>query len=194
VVSDGSPNTWDNGYPSGGNYWSDYQTNYPTAAEIDGSGIWNTPYVIDSNNRDNYPLMNPWTPPDIAVISVALSKRVVILGTSINLNFTLRNEGNLIETFNVTLYRSQDGYSLPLYTFMGVTLSPGSTVTLTVTGLRFGVGLITLTARVYNAYFSSTYVCGTVWVLPIIIPRPWFLLYTGDGWCFSRFWHPAIPV
>jgi parallel beta-helix repeat protein len=24
VSSDGSPNKWDNGYPSGGNYWSDY--------------------------------------------------------------------------------------------------------------------------------------------------------------------------
>jgi hypothetical protein len=23
-------------------------------------GIWDTPYVIDQNNRDNYPLMNPW--------------------------------------------------------------------------------------------------------------------------------------
>jgi parallel beta-helix repeat protein len=61
VESDGSPNTWDNGYPSGGNYWSDYQTRYPSAAEIDGSGIWNTPYVIDANNTDHYPLMTPWT-------------------------------------------------------------------------------------------------------------------------------------
>jgi hypothetical protein len=61
VESDGSPNTWDNGYPSGGNYWSDYQTRYPSAAEIDGSGIWNTPYVIDANNTDRYPLMSPWS-------------------------------------------------------------------------------------------------------------------------------------
>jgi YVTN family beta-propeller protein/parallel beta-helix repeat protein len=56
-----STNTWDNGYPSGGNYWSDYQTRYPSAAEIDGSGIWNTPYVIDANNTDRYPLMTPWS-------------------------------------------------------------------------------------------------------------------------------------
>jgi len=52
--------TWDNGYPSGGNYWSDYATRYPDAQELDGSGLWNTPYVIDENNRDRYPLMNPW--------------------------------------------------------------------------------------------------------------------------------------
>ncbi len=49
--------TWDNGYPSGGNYWSDYQTKYPNAVEKDNSGIANTPYVINSNNTDNYPLM-----------------------------------------------------------------------------------------------------------------------------------------
>jgi parallel beta-helix repeat protein len=56
----GSPNTWDNGYPSGGNYWSDYQMAYPSAIENDSSGIWNTPYVIDSNNTDRYPLMGPF--------------------------------------------------------------------------------------------------------------------------------------
>ena len=53
-----STNVWDNGYPSGGNYWSDYKERYPDAEELKGSGIWNTPYVIDENNQDNYPLMN----------------------------------------------------------------------------------------------------------------------------------------
>jgi parallel beta-helix repeat protein len=48
---------WDNGFPSGGNLWSDYETRYPNATEQDHSGIWNTPYLIDSNNKDNYPLI-----------------------------------------------------------------------------------------------------------------------------------------
>jgi parallel beta-helix repeat protein len=42
-----------------GSYWDDYEEKYPDAEEIDGSGIWNTPYSIDSDN-DNYPLMDPW--------------------------------------------------------------------------------------------------------------------------------------
>lgn len=54
-------NTWDDGYPSGGNYWSDYKERYPEAKELDGSGIWDTPYFIDGNNQDNYPLMESWT-------------------------------------------------------------------------------------------------------------------------------------
>jgi parallel beta-helix repeat protein len=56
-----SINIWGDGYPSGGNYWSDYTAIYPNATEIDDSGLWNTPYAIDANNRDNYPLVSQWT-------------------------------------------------------------------------------------------------------------------------------------
>ena len=62
VYSYASTNVWDDGYPSGGNYWSDYEDRYPDAAEIDDSGIWNTPYEIDEDNQDNYPLMEPYSP------------------------------------------------------------------------------------------------------------------------------------
>jgi len=50
-------NFWNDNYPSGGNYWSDYEERYPNATEIDGTGIWDTPYVIDENNQDNYPIV-----------------------------------------------------------------------------------------------------------------------------------------
>jgi len=78
----GNGNIWDNGYPSGGNYWSDYQTRYSNATEIDGSDIWNTSYVIDANNTDRYPLMKPWTGHDVAITSVAPSKTVITEGDS----------------------------------------------------------------------------------------------------------------
>ena len=48
---------WDNG--ALGNYWSDYPTKYPDAKDTDKSGIGNTPYVIDTNNIDHYPLISP---------------------------------------------------------------------------------------------------------------------------------------
>ena len=37
---------WDNGYPSGGNFWSDYASRYPNATEIGNSGIGDTTYTI----------------------------------------------------------------------------------------------------------------------------------------------------
>ena len=62
----GTPvNIWDDGYPSGENYWSDYEEKYPDAEQIDEAGMWNAPYVIDENNQDNYPLINPWSPPQV---------------------------------------------------------------------------------------------------------------------------------
>ena len=60
VYITGYDNTWDDGYPSGGNYWSDYVKRYPDAEELNGSGLWDTAYVIDGNNQDRYPLMYPY--------------------------------------------------------------------------------------------------------------------------------------
>jgi len=59
VIPDGLANIWDNG--SVGNYWSDYLTRYPNATQVGISGVWNTPYVIDANNTDYYPLMAPYS-------------------------------------------------------------------------------------------------------------------------------------
>jgi len=55
-------NYWDNGYPSGGNYWSDYtgvDENQGENQDISGSdGIGDVPYNISGNaNQDRYPLM-----------------------------------------------------------------------------------------------------------------------------------------
>jgi len=77
VYSYNSTNVWDNGYPSGGNYWSDYEERYPNATEIDNSGIWDTPYVIDENNQDNYPIV-PEFPTWISMLLVLIVLTVAI--------------------------------------------------------------------------------------------------------------------
>jgi parallel beta-helix repeat protein len=54
-------NLWDNDYSSGGNYWNDYKgvDNFSGSnQDIPGSdGIGDTPYTIDLDNTDRYPLM-----------------------------------------------------------------------------------------------------------------------------------------
>jgi hypothetical protein len=124
-------NTWDDGYPSGGNYWSDYLTRYPGATEIDGSGIGNTSYVIDSQNKDRYPLLEPFSesyllnymqeiaPPKVSVLSP--------------LNQTYRNS-NVSLVFTVDKSVNWIGYSLDGQ--QNVTITGNSTITDVTYGLH----------------------------------------------------------
>ena len=61
-----SANKWDDGYPSGGNYWSDYtdvdEKSGPDQDLLGSDGLWDHPYEIDADNIDNYPLVEPWSP------------------------------------------------------------------------------------------------------------------------------------
>jgi parallel beta-helix repeat protein len=65
TVSDG--NEWDNGYPSGGNYWSNgNHTDMKSGQDQMQPGsdtICDNPYIISSLASDRYPLVNPIWPP-----------------------------------------------------------------------------------------------------------------------------------
>jgi parallel beta-helix repeat protein len=62
-----SINIWDDGYPSGGNYWSNYIGNDtysgPFQDVVCSDGLGDMPFEIDQNNEDRYPLMLPWDDP-----------------------------------------------------------------------------------------------------------------------------------
>ena len=59
-----SVNTWDDGYPSGGNFWGDYNdtdVNCGPNQDINGSdGIGDIKHKIGMNNRDQYSLIAPF--------------------------------------------------------------------------------------------------------------------------------------
>jgi len=103
----GDGNSWDNGYPSGGNYWSDYNGtdfyNGPYQDETGSDGIGDTPYVIDEFNQDSYPLMRPFLhhEHDLAV-SLRASHYHCIYGTSSILEAAVYNLG-LSDENNVRL-------------------------------------------------------------------------------------------
>ncbi|RLF99106.1 MAG: hypothetical protein DRN49_04860, partial [Thaumarchaeota archaeon] len=107
VTVSNSTNIWDYGYPSGGNYWSDYtgidMYSGPYQNETGSDGIGDTPYTIDEDNIDRYPLMYPYQPGnhDIAITSLTLSKQHPIVNETITIYVTVMNLGNFTETFDV---------------------------------------------------------------------------------------------
>lgn len=111
VSNQNSNNTWDNGYPSGGNYWSNYTgvdtRSGPNQVETESDGISDTPYDIDENNQDRYPLMGPFNIFDAGTWNgTAYNVDVVSNSTVSEFQFN-PSEGALLR-FNVT---GEDGTS-----------------------------------------------------------------------------------
>jgi len=110
-----SHSCWDNGYPLGGNYWSDYNGtdlySGPYQNETGSDGIGDTPYTFTdlttgATYKDTYPLMKPYASRhDIAVINVITTKMDVRGGDYIfDIKVTVKNLGDYIESFNVTSF------------------------------------------------------------------------------------------
>jgi len=127
-----SVNAWDDGYPSGGNYWSDcggadlYRGPYQNITGSDGIG--DTPRVLSENIQDNYPLMKPYGGPfDIGITNITTSKTVVGQGYKLDVNITILNYGINAETFNITAYAN----ATIIATITSVTLASRNSTTIT---------------------------------------------------------------
>jgi parallel beta-helix repeat protein len=117
-------NAWDDGYPSGGNYWSDYngtdEFSGPYQNETGSDLIGDTEYKINDDNIDHYPLMIPYetTPPTITILSP--ENKTCAVNASIPLTFkvdeftswmgySLDGQANVTITENTTLPTLPDG-------------------------------------------------------------------------------------
>lgn len=103
---EGTGNFWDNGIE--GNYWDDYN-----GTDNDGDGIGDTPYIIDENNIDNYPLMVPskifdagtweWTQYNVDIISNSTISDFSFNPQDASIRFDVEGEDRTIGFCRVTI-------------------------------------------------------------------------------------------
>jgi parallel beta-helix repeat protein len=99
-----SINTWD--YGGQGNYWSNY------TGHNRGDGIGDTPYTIDANNIDHYPLMGQFSSFTATFVSEPYQVSVVSNSTVSGGGFEVGPEtGNEIIQLNVTGAEGTIGFS-----------------------------------------------------------------------------------
>jgi parallel beta-helix repeat protein len=107
-ISTSSGNVWDDGYPSGGNYWACHISLDSFGGvwqNIAGSdGIVDVPYTIATNNIDNYPLLKPFSTHNIGITFVFGSRTSIAESCPMRLNVTIQNLGMYDETFAVIFY------------------------------------------------------------------------------------------
>jgi parallel beta-helix repeat protein len=198
-----SANVWDDGYPSGGNYWNDYTSadfySGPYQNQTGSDGIGDTSYVIDTSNQDNYPLMKPYGGSyDIGITNITTSKTVVGQGYSLNITIKILNYGINAQTFNVTVYAN----TTTIQTITSITLTSRNSTTLTFTWntTGFAYGNYTLSAYAWPVpgetnVLDNNFTCGTV-----LVSVPGDVNADGkvDGkdlgwvaWCFGSY--PGAP-
>jgi len=97
-------NMWNASYPSGGNYWSDYNgvdlNSGPYQNDTGSDGIGDYPYSLDAYNQDYYPLIAPISLFDVDVWNDKPCKVEIISNSTVS-NFQLNKTQNMI-IFNVS--------------------------------------------------------------------------------------------
>lgn len=95
-------NYLDNGYPSGGNYWSNFTStdsfSGPNQNESGSDGIFDTEYPSHDSRLDRYPLVNPLT-----TFYVLVNEEIftVKISTNSTVNSCIFSKENRTLTFNV---------------------------------------------------------------------------------------------
>ncbi len=137
---DGLANRWDDGYPSGGNYWSTYagpdRCRGPRQDVCDApDGIGDVPFVIDADSVDRYPLTSPAASLDLPPRAVALGPRSGWMGEPLTLDASGSSDDHAVVAYR---WSFGDGATDSGITVTHAYASRGTfTVTLTVSDARY---------------------------------------------------------
>jgi len=179
-IDDNSDGVWDDSYPSGGNYWHDYaliaadENSGPSQDQLGSDGICDNPYVIDGNNRDNYPsavsfgnisdvitVINGETD-QVKPTAIAGENKTVTLGTLVTFDARESTDNVGIISYEWDFgdgSQEQGALSTHIYNETGT-----YTVTLTVrdAAQNFDITLVTVTVTGDNADNTSYF-----WIIPV---------------------------
>jgi parallel beta-helix repeat protein len=193
ALDDGS-NYWDNGYPSGGNYWSDYNGGDNYWGENQdipgGDGIGDTPYFISGgSNADHYPIMNPPPPIRGVEVSISPSRQGGLPGAMLIYIVDVMNTSTVDDTYSLTVIDNA-GWGLLLADNLLENVSPSvsraTTLKVTIPDNESLIGVkdyitVTATSRADNTT-SDNVVCTA-----LAENENEFYLSLFDGWNFVGF-------
>jgi parallel beta-helix repeat protein len=170
-------NVWDDGYPSGGNYWSDYNdTDLHSGSyqnQTGSDGIGDTGYVIYGNNTDHYPLMGMFSS-----FNTSLGYGVDVVSNSTIEDFTYfeSNSTVTLHVFNMTVNQTNGFCRL---TIPHGLLSPPYTITINGTQVSYTPIFENETLSViYFSYEHSELEIVIIPEFPSFIILPLFMIAT----------------
>lgn len=146
-ISDSSGNVWDDGYPSGGNYWSNHTSpdlySGPNQDQLGSDGIVDTPYTVATGSIDTYPLAHGAH--DVGITSVGTSKTVVGKGYTLHVELKILNCGMYDENCPVAVYANTSTAAT-----QNVALTKGNFIIVTLTWNTSGFAYGNYTMSVYS--------------------------------------------
>jgi parallel beta-helix repeat protein len=177
-----SDNVWDNGYPSGGNYWSDYigadTKSGPSQTAGGSDGIGDTPHTFLVGYQDRYPLIAPYHAPETAwqLVSFADSFR--------------NSKGESLQGSPIFKLTFPNGTTSPLLTVGTYLMQTGTTVLYSV--IWQGAEVMPDMPVVFDAAYGGPTVMCKVYQLTID-PVFYDLADNDTGTLQPSYWSISLP-
>lgn len=158
LILSGINNTWDNGFPSGGNYWSDYK-----GSNSKNTGIGYPPYATSGQTQDTYPLMG-----QIHTYGISVSQNTTQIDIESNSTILNFQYSDTAKSINLTVQNPQNASSFCRITVPKFVYSNlwQNNVTILVNGTRINYINFNDSQSVY-VYFTFGYITPE-YSLPIL--------------------------